>query len=154
MEPFRGARRRHGAFALIIGLAVLLVGGCAAPAASAAKLAIADAWARPAVAGGTSAVYLTIDNPGPDDALVAVRCVIAGSAMIHQTTTDASGMTGMSPMERLLVPAGTSVALKPGGAHVMMTGLTRPLVAGERIELRLVFEHAGTITVAAAVRAG
>lgn len=154
MERFHGVRRTLGGLAVLIGLVGLMAAGCsAAPAAAPPTLTVADAWMRPAAAGGTSAAYLTITNAGAADTLLAVHCTIAGSVMIHQTTTDASGMTGMSMLDNLPVPAGTTVSLKPGGLHVMVTGLTRPLAAGERIELQLVFEHAGSVTVAAAVRA-
>lgn len=154
MDRSRGAHRTFAGVALILGLAALAVAGCSAPAASTSTLAIADAWVRPAAVGGTSAAYLTISNTGDTDTLLAVRCSIAGNVMIHETTTDGSGMTGMSMIASLSVPAKTSVTLKPGGTHVMMTGLTRPIAAGEKLELQLVFERAGVITIAAAVRAG
>jgi hypothetical protein len=45
------------------------------------------------------------------------------------------------------------VALAPGGLHVMLIGLTRPLAAGERVPLTLRFERAGAVTVEAEVQA-
>ena len=73
---------------------------------------------------------------------------------IHETTTDMNGMTGMSPIARLPVPAGGTARLEPGGFHLMMTGLKGPLAAGATVELDLVFEHAGRVVVQAEVRAG
>ena len=154
MNLFRRALRSAAGPILFAALAAGAVGACSSPAPSTTTVDIANAWIRPAAAGATTAAYLTITNSGSaPDTLVAVHCTIAGSVMLHQTTTDASGMTGMSMIDSLPVPAGGSVALKPGGTHVMMTGLTRPIAAGEKIELELVFEHAGTIRVAAPVRA-
>ena len=155
MNTFRRAGRSIAGVAMLATLAALVAGACAAPAASTpASVAIADAWIRPAVAGGTSAAYLTIRNTGATaDTLVAVHCTVAGSVMIHQPTTDASGMTGMSMVDSLPVPAGGTVSLAPGGAHVMLADLIRPIAAGEKIELELVFQHAGSIRVAATVRA-
>ena len=49
---------------------------------------------------------------------------------------------------------GGSVRLAPGGSHVMLGGLTSALAAGTTIELQLLFEHAGTITIPATIRAG
>ena len=53
----------------------------------------------------------------------------------------------------LPVPAGGSVVLKPGGYHVMLIGLKKPLAAGESIPLTLTFEKAGNISVTVPVRA-
>jgi len=152
------ARRLATTVALVATVAGLIV-GCAAssatpaPAASSpASLAVSDAWVRPAAAGGESAAYLTIRNTGSGDALLSVTCTIAGSTMLHQTSTDASGMTGMAMVGRLEIPAGATIQLAPGGTHVMMSGLTESLAAGSSVELRLRFERAGEVVVAAAVR--
>jgi copper(I)-binding protein len=65
-------------------------------------------------------------------------------------------MTAFSPVAReaLLVPPGrmevpgtTVVALVPDGPHVVLSGLTRPLVRGESIIVTLVFEKSGGIGV-------
>jgi copper(I)-binding protein len=145
-------RRALGA-AVLLGAAIALVGACAAsPSVTPGRLAVRDAWVRPAAAGTESAAYLTISNPGSADVLVSVRCAIAASTMLHQTATDASGMTGMSMLDRLPVPAGATVALKPGGTHVMLAGLGKALEDGSSVELELTFEKAGRIVVNAAVR--
>jgi copper(I)-binding protein len=157
MNLFRRGGRSLAGVAILIIAAAFAIGGCAAsaPSASASTVAIANAWVRPASAGGTSAAYLTINNTGATaDTLLAVHCTIAGSVMLHETSTDASGMTGMDMIESLPVPAGGSVTLAPGGTHVMIGGLTRSIAAGEQIQLEFVFQHAGTIRVAAGVRAG
>ena len=73
---------------------------------------------------------------------------------LHKTSTDASGMTGMSPVTDIAVPAGGTTALAPGGFHVMLMGMGRELAVGGTIELRLVFRNAGTVTVQATVRQG
>ena len=65
----------------------------------------------------------------------------------------ADGSMGMRPVARLEIPAGGSVALQSGSYHIMLIGLTKPLAAGETVELTLLFEKAGAITVRAEVRA-
>jgi copper(I)-binding protein len=152
MHLSRRFRRALGAVALL-GAALPILAACAAsPSASTGSVAIRDAWIRPAAAGTQTAAYLTIANPGSPDVLLSARCTIAASTMLHQTTTDASGMTGMSMIDRLPIPAGATVELKPGGTHVMMTGLGKTLEAGSSVELELTFEKAGRIVVTAAVR--
>ncbi len=60
----------------------------------------------------------------------------------------------MHPVDRVDVPAGATVALEPGGYHLMIEGLTAPLRAGDRLELDLVFQRAGRIVVEADIRDG
>jgi copper(I)-binding protein len=44
------------------------------------------------------------------------------------------------------------VELKPGGFHMMLMGLTRPLKTGDKVQLTLNFEKAGKIPVTAEVK--
>ena len=53
----------------------------------------------------------------------------------------------------LAIPAGGSVALKPGSYHVMLIGLKKPLAAGETFPLTLTFAKAGNISVTVPVQA-
>jgi copper(I)-binding protein len=49
-------------------------------------------------------------------------------------TTMAMAMA-MHPVSRLPIPAHGSVTLKPGGYHLMLLGLHRPLVAGQHFPI-------------------
>ena len=138
---------------LLVAASVAVLAGCAsAPSVSAGHLAVRDAWSGAAAAGTETAAYLTIANPGAADVLLSVRCTIASSAMLHQTGTDPSGMTGMTMLDKLPIPAGATVSLAPGGTHVMIAGLNRALEAGASVELHLTFERAGEVVVDAPVR--
>ena len=59
-----------------------------------------------------------------------------------------------APVDRIEVPAGGSVALEPGGFHLMMLGLTETPAVGDTVELLLTFQEGGEVTVQAEVRAG
>jgi copper(I)-binding protein len=154
----REPRRALGVFpagALIA--AVLTLAGCAAgatPAPTAAVPVVSGAWVRPpAGMDRPAAGYLTISNPGSQaDALVGASSGAATSVEIHETTM-MSGMTGMHAISRLLIPAGGSVELKPGGYHLMLMGATT-LTVGTFIQLELTFEKAGKVTVTAEVKSG
>jgi copper(I)-binding protein len=135
------------------------------------SITVSSVWARtsPTVAGA-GALYLTVDNTaGVDDALIGVSVdpSIAKTAELHETAavaastpTVAGGMTPatgepmmeMRPVDRIVVPAHGSVALAPGGYHVMMMGLVEPLTAGNTLEVTLTFEKAGQKVVTADVR--
>jgi hypothetical protein len=153
--PASGIHR--GAWLLILIASVLAgLGACSGvsqPSASPA-ITVSDAWVL--ISGGPdqpAAGYLTIANHGSaDDALVAASSPGAASVEVHQSSMDSAGMIGMHPVARLGCPIGGTVALAPGGYHLMISGLTGQLRAGDRLELDLVFEHAGTIVVQAEVR--
>lgn len=108
-------------------------------------LQISDAWARETVAGQTgTAAYMTIANEGSgDDRLVAVAAVAPASASLHATMTE-NGVSSMRPLPSgFAIPAGSTIELKPGGTHVMLTGLQAPVRAGETMKLTLRFEKSG-----------
>ena len=62
------------------------------------------------------------------------------------------GMMTMQPLGSLPVPPRGVVEFKPGGMHVMLERLNRPLKPGDRLPLTLVFKRAGAVVVMAEVR--
>lgn len=73
------------------------------------------------------------------------------------TTTmggDDMGNMTMREVEKIDLPAGKAVELKPGGYHIMLMELVKPLKVGDTIEITLTFEKAGKKTVTAEVREG
>lgn len=137
-------------------LAGLLLASCSKSGPP--DLQIADPWARETVAGQTStAAYMKISNRGSgDDRLVGVAAAAPAKAMLHATESS-DGVSRMREMgSGLAIPAGTSVELKPGGSHIMITGLAAPLAEGSTLDLRLKFEKSGeravAVQVASAVR--
>lgn len=58
----------------------------------------------------------------------------------------------MQPINRLEIPAQSTVRLAPGGYHIMLIGLNRTLNPGDSIRLKLGFEQSGEIEITAAVR--
>ena len=92
--------------------------------------------------------YLTITNAGAtDDRLVSVSTPVAGTAQIHQMKMDGDVMKMNALPEGLVIPAGGSVSLEPGGYHLMFMDLKAPLVEGQSITVTLTFEKAGTVEV-------
>jgi periplasmic copper chaperone A len=122
----------------------------AAPMPSmAAGVTVQEPWARAVPDVGTpGAAYLILVNGSEvADALLSASSPAAGTVELHETTPDASGMMAMHPVERIDLPAGATVALQPGGYHIMLIDLVAPLVEGELMPLTLTFEHAPAITV-------
>ena len=70
-------------------------------------------------AGANSAVYLTLRNEGPDaDRLVEVRSDDAARTELHETRADDDGLMRMHEVEAVDLPAGSTVHLEIGRAHV------------------------------------
>lgn len=97
------------------------------------------------------AVYFTVQNVGAQaDTLAAVE-ITAGSATLHQQTGSGGGMETMVPLAFAVVPPGETVRFLPGGRHVMIEGLVRPLEVGEVLPMTMVFRRAGRAAVGARV---
>ncbi len=126
---------RRAAMLLSLGLAISLA-ACSSSTASpsAGTMVVTDAWARPSMGMEMAgAAYMQITNEtGQADALIGVATSAAANPEIHETSEDASGMMGMHPVERLNIPAGGTVALEPGGFHIMLINLTGELTPDRR----------------------
>jgi copper(I)-binding protein len=132
-------------------LALLLTALTAA--AQLPALAAADAWIRATPGVDVAAAYLTLHNRGAQPVVVTgVRSAAAGAAMIHETTL-VDGQSTMRPHESLRVAPGETVRFAPGGLHIMLHMLKRPLAAGDEVPLTLLLESGASVTVTARVRA-
>jgi periplasmic copper chaperone A len=104
-----------------------------------AQLQVTNAWARPALQGQTAsgAFMSLVSNEGAR--VVGASSPVAGVVEIHEMVMEGSVMK-MRAVPALELPAGQRVELKPGGYHVMLMDLKRPLKAGERIPVELRIE--------------
>jgi copper(I)-binding protein len=141
---------------LILAAALLAAAATAsAKDYAAGPLAIVHPWARPAAAGLTSAGYLTIVNKGKTaDVLVSVEAAGARSASLHRSMMEGQVMTMQSMNKGLAIGPGQTVALAPGGDHIMLTGLKKGLNPGDRVPIVLVFQRAGRIAIDLTVETG
>lgn len=121
-------------------------------AAQAPALIAQDAWARQAPGSDVAVVYLTVRNPTPKPVtIVGVESSVASHAMIHETKIE-GGQSRMRPHEQLVVPAGQTLKLEPGGLHVMLHGVAPPLTVGQSVPLILQLADGSKVQIAAPVR--
>ena len=94
----------------------------------------------------TAGGFMTITNTGAaDDRLVAVEADFP-RVEIHTTEMDGDVARMMHLEDGIAVPAGETIALKPGGFHVMFMGLGGdPFEVDEQVPATLVFENAGRL---------
>jgi copper(I)-binding protein len=118
-----------------------------------ATLSAQDAWIRATPGSDVAAAYLTLRNSSPQTiSIVGVRSPRAHEAMIHESSL-VNGQSRMRPHEHLSLGAGETLRLAPGGLHLMLQGLTRPLSPGEEVPIELLLEGGGSVSVTARVRA-
>lgn len=119
--------------AVIVALAALI----ATPAL--AQVDVAGAWVRATVPGqmGTGAFMTLIAKDGAR--VVGAESPVAGVVEVHEMKME-GGVMKMRAVEALELPAGKPVELKPGGLHVMLLDLKRPLKVGEKVPLSLRIE--------------
>jgi hypothetical protein len=125
----------------------------AALPALAAGLSVTNAWSRstPPVAK-VGVVYFTLKNDtNKSDRLLKLSTSVAEKVEVHRTEV-LDGIARMREVAVLHVDAGQTLEFKPGGMHVMLMGLRKPLVAGTTYELDLLFEMAGARKVKVLVR--
>lgn len=102
-------------------------------------IVVRDAWIREPPPSSPAAAYLVIENRGGEPVeLVAVATEVAEQAEIHRMEHKDDRMT-MRQVAELQIPAGGEVALEPGGAHLMLMELRRPLRDGDEVEVVLGF---------------
>jgi len=85
-----------------------------------------------------SAAFMQLYNQGADVALVSARSKVAQNVELHTHTQD-EGVMRMRRIDQIELPAQQQVTLKPGGLHIMLIGLQRPLMEGEKVEMTLEF---------------
>ena len=117
----------------VAGLSLLVA------SASQAQTTTQDAWVRGTVAQqkATGAFLQITSKQG--GRLVAAASPLAGVVEIHEMKMEGNVMK-MAAVPGLELPAGKTVALQPGGYHVMLMDLKQPLKAGDTVPLTLTIE--------------
>ncbi len=113
------------------------------------EITVTGQWARQSpMATDMGAAYLTI-NTDIDDELIGamVDTSIAMMTQVHETVMGEGDSMKMQEVEKIDVIAGTPTELKPGGYHVMLMQLVKPLELGTEISVTLKFAKAGDVVV-------
>lgn len=144
---------------LLLVATLLLAAGCRSdndlPAdADDEVIAVRNVWVRamPDSLATRTAAYGEITNSGTaSDELVAVDVDAVGATELHETTIIDDVMR-MREIESVAIAPGATVALEPGGLHVMLLGMERQLVNGDSVQMTFEFSSGNTIRATAPVR--
>ena len=136
-------------------LMLAAVGALSIQAAWAANISVTDAWARATMPGQqVSGAYMRIQSDA-DARLVSVSSPAVPRVEVHEMKMDGEVMR-MREVKAIDLPKGKTVSLEPGGFHIMLMNLPKPIAAGEVIPLTLTIESGGkqqTVEVKAEARA-
>lgn len=147
-------------------LLVLLSAACAASGASAQQAPshpaaagacaprLSEAWIRlpPNPAVPMAAGFGRLENPcAAGIAVVSADSAAFGEISIHESR-EADGVNRMRELARLVVAAGDTALLRPGGLHLMLLRPRAPLQAGQSLPIRLVLEDGRVVAAEFEVR--
>jgi len=136
----------------VVLMLVVIGAACSGSNGTTGGITLSDAWVRsPVIIDQSGAAYLVIQNHGAADKLQSVTSDAAQTIELHESM-ESGGMMSMAPVPNIPIPANGRIELKPGGFHMMLMGLTRPLKTGDKVQLTLNFEKAGKIPVTAEVK--
>ena len=143
----RDRSRRVASLLLAAILALPIVAPAQAP------VTIDDAWVRAAPPGAhMTAGYLTLHNAtGEPVRVTGVESPQFERVELHESMVH-DGVAHMAPIDSVEVPANGSVALEPGGLHLMLIGARQAFADGDKVILTLDFEDGWSIEFDATVR--
>ncbi len=130
--------RRSSAFTWVEGCLAALVITASSPAAH-AEVKATGAWVRATVPTQKSTgAFMTLTST-EDARVVAARSPAARIVELHASSSK-DGVASMQAVKAIELPAGKAVELKPGGHHVMLMALGKPVTAGEKVPIILTIE--------------
>lgn len=131
----------------LLSAAVLTLAGCA----SAPSVEIENTWVKSSemsMVGGMTAVFGTITNNSSQDiTLVGASTDVANVVEIHEMVMSGGEMVMQQKEGGLVIPAGETAVLEPGGNHVMLMDLASDVVAGDKISVTFDLEGADDVTI-------
>lgn len=124
----------------------------AEPTTNAPLVNVQDAWARPSNPGSAvGAAYMTLTSSN-NASLIEVKADVSDSVEIHSMSME-NGVMKMRMLESLDLSAGQPYKLSPGGFHLMLFDLKKPLRVGDSVNFVLSFKLANKTVIKQNVKA-
>ncbi|PCJ27142.1 MAG: hypothetical protein COA94_04290 [Rickettsiales bacterium] len=127
----------------------------AADANHSSVLEISDAWARKSMSpNNNSAAYMKIHNPTDEQITIisASAMVVANNVELHKSFVDEGGISRMTAIDKIVVPAKSTIELKPGGIHIMLIDLKYSLSEGNKFIIKVKIQNSDPIGVETMVK--
>ncbi|MFI7220262.1 copper chaperone PCu(A)C [Micromonospora maritima] len=123
----------------------------ASASAAAGVLGISDPWVKAADKGMTAA-FGTLVNDGDADVTITKAATEVSPMELHEMTMK-DGKMVMQPKEGgIVVKAHSRATLEPGGDHLMLMNISKPVRAGDELSFTLTFADGRTQTFTAVAK--
>lgn len=119
------------------------------------EIVITDAWATKTMSpNNNSAAYMKINNPTDKEIVIigASASTIANNVELHESYVDEKGVSRMRFLDRIVVPAKTTIELMPGAIHIMLFNLKKSLNIGDKFEIEVKIEGRSPLSVTTEVK--
>ena len=123
----------------------------ASTSAAADVLGIHDPWVK-AADKGMSAAFGTLVNDGDTDVTITAAATDVSPIELHEMAMKDGKMVMQPKQGGIVVKAKSHHVLEPGGDHLMLMNLTRPVQAGDELTFTLTFADGRTQTFTAVVK--
>ncbi|RTK92658.1 MAG: copper chaperone PCu(A)C [Rickettsiales bacterium] len=117
-------------------------------------LIISDAWARKSISpNNNSAAYMKIQNPTDQQITIigASATKVANNVELHESFVDERGISRMTTINSIVVPANSTIELAPNGIHIMLFDLKREFKEKDKFEITVKIQEKDPIIVDAIV---
>nr|WP_199047090.1 copper chaperone PCu(A)C [Dyella sp. ASV24] len=126
---------------LIAGLMVTMT----AHATEAEHIRASQAWIRVLPGDLPAGAYVTLENTGDQPAtLHGAHSSNYASTMLHKSSEE-GGVSRMTMVDDLSIPAHGKVELSPGGYHLMLMKAVAPVKIGDKVKVSLIFGDGSTL---------
>ncbi|MEU4642972.1 copper chaperone PCu(A)C [Micromonospora sp. NPDC023814] len=161
-----GSRRRP---AVLLACVALLLGGAvgcgssdgssaaatspspSATASAAGVLGVRDPWVKAADTGMTAA-FGSLVNDGDTDVTITAAATDVSPMELHEMAMRDGQMVMRAKQGGIVVKARSTHVLEPGGDHLMLMALRRPVRAGDQVSFTLTFADGRTQTFTAVAK--
>jgi copper(I)-binding protein len=137
-------------FCCVVAITAVFFLTCAHAKDLSKNIFVSQAWVQAMPPSQTTtAAYMLITNNSKREAILAsASSDIALATEIHQMS-EMNGMMNMVMVPNLHIPAQGKVALQPGGYHIMLINLKKPVKKGDIVSIKLHFKDGTDIVVKA-----
>ncbi len=116
-------------------------------------LTVTDPWVKAADSGMTAAFGTLVNDSDEEIDVVKAETDVNAMTELHETVENADGSMAMRPKEGgFTIPAGGEHELAPGGDHIMLMELAKPVAAGTTVTLTLTLGDGSTKELEATVK--
>ena len=112
------------------------------------QVVVIENKAPAAIRSKNAAIYFKMLNQSNNQiTLTSISSDVADITELHKTITDAKGVSSMQKVDKVVIPANSSFEFKPGADHIMLIGLKKDFVTGDKLTINLHFDDNKTQSV-------